>query len=87
MEVELVASAPDLAGRTPDDELESHEAMQDLEHALGELPARQREALARHLVRGQSLKCAGRAMGIGPDRVSKLCGRGLYRGAQMLAGE
>ena len=41
---ESVAAAPDPKGRTPDEQLQSHEAMQGLEVALCELPARQREA-------------------------------------------
>jgi RNA polymerase sigma-70 factor (ECF subfamily) len=39
-----VAAAADPSGRTPDEELESHEAMAGLEAALLRLPTRQREA-------------------------------------------
>ena len=39
-----IAAAPDPAGRSPDKDLESQEAMVSLENALGELPGRQREA-------------------------------------------
>jgi len=41
---DAVAAAPDPAGRTPDQQLQMHDAMQRLEVSIAELPDRQREA-------------------------------------------
>ncbi len=41
---DVVAAAPDLAGRSPEEELQNDEAMRSLEVAVHELPTRQREA-------------------------------------------
>ncbi len=41
---DVIAAAPDPAGRSPDEELQNSEAMQDMESAVHDLPRRQREA-------------------------------------------
>ena len=58
-----VAQAPDPMGRTPDEQLESQQAMQTLEHAVSELPARQREAFMLRTFEG--LDVAGTAVAMG----------------------
>jgi len=58
-----VAQAPDPMGRTPDEQLESQQAMQTLEHAVAELPARQREAFMLRTFEG--LDVAGTAVAMG----------------------
>ena len=73
-----VASAPDPAGRTPDDELESHEAMQDLEHALGELPARQREAFMLRTFEGLDVADTAAAMGCSAGSVKTHYSRAVH---------
>jgi len=55
-----VAEAPDPAGRTPDEQLESWQAMQRLEDAVGRLPERQREAFMLRTFEG--LDVAGTAV-------------------------
>jgi len=55
-----VAEAPDPAGRTPDEQLESWQAMQRLEDAVGRLPDRQREAFMLRTFEG--LDVAGTAL-------------------------
>jgi RNA polymerase sigma-70 factor (ECF subfamily) len=60
---DVVATAPDPAGRAPDEQLESHQAMQSLEHALGALPGRQREAFMLRTFEG--LNVAGTAIAMG----------------------
>lgn len=58
-----IAEAPDLAGRAPDEELANREAMDGLERAVGELPARQREAFMLRTFEG--LDVAGTALAMG----------------------
>jgi RNA polymerase sigma-70 factor (ECF subfamily) len=58
-----VASAPDPAGRTPDEKLQSAEAMESLEAAIAALPRRQREAFMLRTFEG--LDVAGTAVAMG----------------------
>ena len=58
-----VAQAPDPMGRTPDEQLESQEAMDRLEDAVAALPARQREAFMLRTFEG--LDVAGTAIAMG----------------------
>jgi len=58
-----IATAPDPAGRTPDEELANSEAMQSLEEAVHELPTRQREAFVLRTFEG--LDVAGTAVAMG----------------------
>jgi RNA polymerase sigma-70 factor (ECF subfamily) len=58
-----VASAPDPAGRTPHENLESAEAMDSLEQAVAALPRRQREAFMLRTFEG--LDVAATAVGMG----------------------
>ena len=58
-----VAEAPDPMGRTPDEQIEARQAMQTLEQAVAELPARQREAFMLRTFEG--LDVAGTAVAMG----------------------
>jgi len=58
-----VAMAPDPAGRSPDELVQTGEAMQELESAVGRLPARQREAFMLRTFEG--LDVAGTAVAMG----------------------
>jgi len=60
---DVVAAAPDPAGRTPEEQIESGEAMQCLELALRDLPQRQREAFMLRTFEG--LNVAGTAVAMG----------------------
>ena len=62
-DVDPVAQAPDPAGRTPDESLESQEAMATLEVAVAALPRRQREAFMLRTFEG--LDVAGTAVAMG----------------------
>jgi len=60
---DAIAAAPDPNGRSPDEELENSEAMQSLETAVHQLPARQREAFMLRTFEG--LDVAGTAVAMG----------------------
>ena len=62
-EYDVVANAPDLGARTPDDELQTAEAMGRLETSIRELPGRQREAFMLRTFEG--LDVAGTAVAMG----------------------
>ncbi len=58
-----VAQAPDPAGRSPDEQAQTAEAMEQLESVVGKLPARQREAFMLRTFEG--LDVAGTAVAMG----------------------
>jgi len=58
-----VAALPDPAGRTPEEHLQSNDAMLSLELAVGALPGRQREAFMLRTFEG--LDVAGTALAMG----------------------
>lgn len=60
---DAVAAAPDPAGRSPEQELQSGQAMQRLEEAVHALPGRQREAFMLRTFEG--LDVAGTAIAMG----------------------
>jgi RNA polymerase sigma-70 factor (ECF subfamily) len=60
---DVAAHAPDPAGRSPDQELQTNEAMQHLEVSIHGLPARQREAFMLRTFEG--LNVAGTAVAMG----------------------
>jgi RNA polymerase sigma-70 factor (ECF subfamily) len=60
---DAIAAAPDRNGRAPDEELQNSEAMQSLETAVRELPARQREAFMLRTF--EALDVAGTAVAMG----------------------
>jgi RNA polymerase sigma-70 factor (ECF subfamily) len=60
---DVIAAVPDPAGRSPDEQLENAEAMQEMELAVHELPPRQREAFMLRTLEG--LNVAGTAVAMG----------------------
>ncbi len=60
---DVIAAAPDSAGRSPEEELQNSQAMQDLESAVHALPTRQREAFMLRTFEG--LDVAGTAVAMG----------------------
>lgn len=60
---DIAANAPDPGGRSPDEQLQTREAMQRLEVSVSELPGRQREAFMLRTFEG--LDVAGTAVAMG----------------------
>ncbi len=60
---DVIAAAADPMGRSPDEELQNSQAMQDIELAVHELPSRQREAFMLRTFEG--LDVAGTAVAMG----------------------
>ncbi|MEE8427313.1 MAG: RNA polymerase sigma factor [Woeseiaceae bacterium] len=60
---DVVAQAPDPAGRTPERDLQLHEAMRGLEVAMHKLPPRQREAFMLRTFEGLDVAGTATAMG------------------------
>jgi len=73
-----VAAAPDLAGRAPDEELQTQEAMQSLEGAIAKLPARQREAFMLRMFEGLDVAGTAVAMGCGEGSVKTHYSRAVH---------
>ncbi len=61
-EPDVISGAPDTAGRTPQEQLESLEAMRGLERALAALPGRQREAFMLRTFEGLDVAGTATAM-------------------------
>ena len=60
---DVIATAADPVGRTPDEQIQNSEAMQSLEHAVNALPARQREAFMLRTFEELDVKSTAVAMG------------------------
>lgn len=60
---DVIAAAPDSAGRSPEEELQNSQAMQDLESAVHALPTRQREAFMLRTFEGLDVVGTAVAMG------------------------
>ncbi|MBT8077833.1 MAG: RNA polymerase sigma factor [Gammaproteobacteria bacterium] len=73
-----IAAAPDPAGRTPDEQLQSREAMQSLESAITELPARQREAFMLRTFEGLDVAGTASAMGCSEGSVKTHYSRAVH---------
>ena len=73
-----VAQAPDPAGRTPDEQIETQEAMQRLEDAVGRLPARQREAFMLRTFEGLDVAGTATAMGCSEGSVKTHYSRAVH---------
>jgi RNA polymerase sigma-70 factor (ECF subfamily) len=79
-----VAAAPDPAGRTPEQVLETREAMAKLEHALGDLPARQREAFMLRNFEGLEVAGTAQAMGCSEGSVKTHYSRAVHKLREIL---
>ncbi len=73
-----VASAPDPAGRTPDEHLQSAEAMECLGLAVAALPRRQREAFMLRTFEGLDVKGTAAAMGCSEGTVKTHYSRAIH---------
>lgn len=75
---DLVAAAPDPAGRSPDEVLQTHEAMQSLETAISGLPGRQREAFMLRTFEGLDVAGTATAMGCSQGSVKTHYSRAVH---------
>lgn len=73
-----IAAAPDPGGRSPDEELQSHEAMVSLESAVAALPARQREAFMLRTFEGLDVAGTATAMGCSTGSVKTHYSRAVH---------
>jgi RNA polymerase sigma-70 factor (ECF subfamily) len=73
-----VAGAPDPAGRTPDENLQSDEAMASLELAVAALPRRQREAFMLRTFEGLDVAGTAAAMGCSQGSVKTHYSRAIH---------
>lgn len=73
-----VAAAPDPIGRSPDEELQSDEAMSCLEDAIAELPGRQREAFMLRTFEGLDVAGTATAMGCSEGSVKTHYSRAVH---------
>ena len=75
---DVVESAPDPMGRTPDENLQNSEAMQDIELAVHELPRRQREAFMLRTFEGLDVAGTAIAMGCSEGSVKTHYSRAIH---------
>lgn len=73
-----VAAAPDPAARAPSEELQAEEALERLEEALGDLPARQREAFMLRTFEGLDVAGTAAAMGVSQGSVKTHYSRAVH---------
>ena len=75
---DITANAPDPAGRTPDEQLQTSEAMQQLELAVQNLPNRQREAFMLRTFQGLDVAATATAMGCSDGSVKTHYSRAIH---------
>ena len=75
---DVVAGAPDPIGRSPDEELTNNEAMDSLERAVADLPARQREAFMLRTFEGLDVAGTASAMGCSEGSVKTHYSRAIH---------
>ncbi|MDX2411277.1 MAG: RNA polymerase sigma factor [Woeseiaceae bacterium] len=75
---DITANAPDPAGRTPDEQLQTNEAMQHLELAIQNLPNRQREAFMLRTFQGLDVAATATAMGCSDGSVKTHYSRAIH---------
>jgi len=75
---DVVAQAPDPAGRTPDEQLQIHEAMQQVEVAVRTLSDRQREAFMLRTFEGLDVAGTAAAMGCSEGSVKTHYSRAVH---------
>jgi RNA polymerase sigma-70 factor (ECF subfamily) len=77
-EYDVIASAPDLAGRSPEQELQTGQVMQKLEGAVHALPGRQREAFMLRTFEGLDVAGTAEAMGCSQGSVKTHYSRAVH---------
>lgn len=77
-EYDIVANAPDPAGRAPEENLQNAGAMQQLEVALQQLPGRQREAFMLRTFEGLNVADTAAAMGCSQGSVKTHYSRAVH---------
>ena len=75
---DVVASAPDPIGRSPDEELSNDQAMTSLEDAVHALPTRQREAFMLRTFEGLDVAGTATAMGCSEGSVKTHYSRAVH---------
>lgn len=75
---DAVAEAPDPGGRSPDELLANEQAMDELERAVGDLPARQREAFMLRTFEGLDVAGTAAAMGCSQGSVKTHYSRAVH---------
>ncbi len=75
---DVIAAAPDPVGRSPDEELQNSEAMQDMESAVHDLPTRQREAFMLRTFEGLDVAATAIAMGCSEGSVKTHYSRAVH---------
>lgn len=75
---DITANVPDPAGRTPDEQLQTNEAMQHLELAVQNLPNRQREAFMLRTFQGLDVAATATAMGCSDGSVKTHYSRAIH---------
>ena len=74
-----IAAAPDPAGRTPDEQLQTRQAIDELENAVGDLPPRQREAFMLRTFEGLDVAGTAAAMGCSNGSVKTHYSRAIHK--------
>lgn len=75
---DAIAAAPDPGGRTPEQQLETGAAMEELESAVSKLPARQREAFMLRALEGLDVRDTATAMGVTEGSVKTHYSRAVH---------
>ncbi len=75
---DVIAEAPDPAGRSPDEELANQQAMGELERAVAALPTRQREAFMLRTFEGLDVAGTATAMGVSEGSVKTHYSRAVH---------
>lgn len=78
MDYDMIAEAPDPAGRSPDEELANQQAMGALERAVAALPTRQREAFMLRTFEGLDVAGTATAMGVSEGSVKTHYSRAVH---------
>jgi RNA polymerase sigma-70 factor (ECF subfamily) len=78
IDYDVVASAPDPIGRSPDEELQNSEAMEDMDKAVHDLPARQQEAFMLRTFEGLNVAGTAVAMGCSEGSVKTHYSRAIH---------
>ncbi len=74
-----IAAAPDPGGRTPDEQLQARQAINELENAVGDLPTRQREAFMLRTFEGLDVAGTAAAMGCSSGSVKTHYSRAIHK--------